>query len=372
VQVSAAFISSTILVLSVVAGSVARTSSGRQNAPINWKTCLAQSPDWYQTEEAVRIADNVLLFQRQSGGWPKNIDMAAVLNETEKAAIIKQKADDDSTIDNEATYTQEAYLGRVFTATRETRFKEAFIKGLDYLLAAQYDHGGWPQYYPRLTGYYRHITFNDDAMIGVLRLLKAIGAGLPDYGFVDEGRKTRARRAVQKGVECILKCQISVDGRLTAWCAQHDEITFAPAPARTYEKVSLSGSESVGIIRFLMGIDNPEPRVVKSIEAAVAWLTRVQLIGIKIERRPDASLPKGYDSIVVRDPKAPPIWARFYEIGSNRPIFCGRDGVIKRSLAEIEYERRTGYGWYSAAPAKLLAEDYPRWQERWGTESQRR
>ena len=366
-KLRAAFISSTILALMVVAGSIAWTSSGRQDSPINWKACLTQMPDWYQTKEAVRIADNVLLYQRQSGGWPKNIDMAAVLSETEKAAIIKQKADDDSTIDNEATYTQAAYLGRVFTATREMRFKETFIKGLDYLLAAQYDHGGWPQYYPRRVGYFRHITFNDNAMIGVLRLLKEIGAGVPNYGFVDEGRKTRARRAVQKGVECILKCQIMVDGRLTAWCAQHDEVTFAPAPARSYEKVSISGSESVGIIRFLMGIENPDPRVVKSIEAAAAWLMRAQLNGVKVERRPDASLPKGYDLIVVHDPKAPPIWARFYEIGSDRPIFCGRDGVIKNSLAEIEYERRTGYSWYSSAPAKLLAEDYPRWHRKWAS-----
>jgi PelA/Pel-15E family pectate lyase len=367
VKAKAAFILLMIFVLTMAAGSVARTSSGRQDSPVTWRTCLTQNPAWYKTKEAVRIADNVLLYQRQSGGWPKNIDMATVLSETEKAAIIKQKADDDSTIDNEATYTQVTYLARVFTATPETHFKEAFIKGLDYLLAAQYDHGGWPQYHPRRVGYYRHITFNDDAMIGVMKLLEGIGAGLPDYGFVDEGRKTRARRAVQKGVECILKCQIVVDGQLTAWCAQHDEVTFAPAPARTYEKVSLSGSESVGIIRFLMKIENPDPKVVKSVEAGVAWLKRVQLNGIKVGRRPDASLPKGYDLIVVHDPKAPPIWARFYEIGSNRPIFCGRDGVIKNSLAEIEYERRTGYSWYSTAPARLLAEDYPRWHGKWAS-----
>ena len=102
-------------------------------------------------------------------------------------------------------------------------------------------------------------------------------------------------------------------------------------------------------------------------EAAAAWLMRAQLNGVKVERRPDAALPKGYDLIVVHDPQAPPIWARFYEIGSGRPIFCGRDGVIKNSLAEIEYERRTGYSWYSSAPAKLLAEDYPRWHRRWAS-----
>jgi len=66
-----------------------------------------------------------------------------------------------------------------------------------------------------------------------------------------------SNQAVLKGIECILKCQIVVDGKKQAWCAQHDEKNFAPADARTYEKASLSGSESVGIVDFLMQIENP-------------------------------------------------------------------------------------------------------------------
>ena len=46
-----------------------------------------------------------------------------------------------------------------------------------------------------------------------------------------------------------------VNGRRTVWCAQHDETTLRPAGARTYEHASLSGYESVGIVRFLMGIE---------------------------------------------------------------------------------------------------------------------
>src|SRR4030095_4955126 len=148
-------------------------------------------------------------------------------------------------------------------------------------------------------------------------------------------------------------------------CAQHDEVTLLPAPARSYEKISLSGSESVGLTRFLMGIDRPEPPVIEAVQSAVAWFARVKLMGIRLVNKPEASLPKGYDLVVVPDAQAEPLWARFYEIGTNRPIFCGRDGVIKSSLAEIEYERRTGYNWYTTAPAELLARDYPNWQKTW-------
>jgi PelA/Pel-15E family pectate lyase len=84
-----------------------------------------------------------------------------------------------------------------------------------------------------------------------------------------------------------------------------------------------------------------------------------------VEKR-DASLPNGFDRVVVEDASAGPLWARFYEIGANRPIFSGRDGVVKYSLAEIEHERRTGYGWYTSAPAALLEKDYPGWRKKWG------
>lgn len=346
---------------------LAVSSVGAQSAnvsAIKWQDCLAQQPEWYGGAEAARIADNVLLYQRDSGGWPKNIDMAAVLSEKAQAELRQQKRNDDATIDNGATCTQMAYLARVFNAAKQARFKDGFTKGLAYLLAAQYDNGGWPQYYPRPTGYHAHITFNDNAMINVMNLLRDIARRQPAYAFVDEGRRAASARAVEKGVECILRCQVIVNGKRTAWCAQHDEKTLQPAPARAYEKVSLSGSESVGIVRFLMQLDEPDAKVVEAVNAAVAWFEQVKLTGIKLVEQPNAALPKGRDRIVVADPQAEPLWARFYEIGSNRPLFSGRDGIVKYSLAEIEAERRAGYQWYVTTPAKLLAKEYPAWRQR--------
>jgi len=331
------------------------------STPIKWHDALRQKVDWYGGSEAVRIADNVVLYQRDSGGWPKNIDMAAILTEPERAALVREKQADDSTIDNGATYTQLIFLARVYTAKRSARQKESFVKGVDYLLRSQYDNGGWPQYYPRLTGYYKHITFNDDAMIGVMQLLRDIAAKKPPYLFVDETHGARAETAVAKGIECILKTQVVVQGKRTVWCAQHDEVTLAPAPARTYELISLSGQESVGVVRFLMEIERPDARIIDAIESAVAWFKSAQLNGIRWIEKTDAAKSRGFDHVVVADQSAPPLWARFYETGTNRPIFSGRDGVIKYNLAEIEDERRNGYRWYTDAPAKLINKDYPEW-----------
>jgi PelA/Pel-15E family pectate lyase len=313
--------------------------------PIEWRDALRQPPAYYASDEAARIADNVLLYQRDSGGWPKNIDMAAPLTEAEKAGLAGRKSVTDSTIDNGATYTQLAFLARVFEARRRPRYEQAFLKGVDYLLKAQYDNGGWPQYYPRLTGYYKHITYNDDAMVGVLSLLRDAAAGNAPYAFVDEARRAKARRAVDKGIDCILKTQVVVEGKRTVWCAQHDEVTLAPAAARTYELPSLSGYESVGIVRFLMGVPEPDPRVREAIRSAIEWFEASKITGIR-----------WVDGRVVPDPAAPPLWARFYEIGSNRPIFSGRDGVKRYDVSEVEEERRIHYRWYVTEPARLLEE----------------
>jgi pectate lyase, PelA/Pel-15E family len=343
---------------------------------VAWRDCLKQKPEWYAGDEAMRVADNVLLYQRESGGWPKNIDMAVILSERAKAEIAKEKGADDSLIDNGATYTQMDYLARVFNATgdpiRKESFKEAFIKGLDYLLKAQYENGGWPQYYPRLTGYYKHITFNDDAMVGVMELLRKVARKDHAYSFVDEARRARSEAAVAKGIEIILKTQIVVNGKRTVWCAQHDEVTLAPVPARSYEHVSLSGSESVGLVRFLMGVERPDGRIVEAVESAIAWFKESKLTGIKVVEKQDSSFPNGFDRVVVEDANAGPLWARFYDINTGRPIFSGRDSVIKYSLAEIEHERRTGYNWYTRAPAELLEKDYPAWHEKWGKRSAKR
>jgi PelA/Pel-15E family pectate lyase len=151
---------------------------------------------------------------------------------------------------------------------------------------------------------------------------------------------------------------------LTGWCQQHDVSTLAPAKARTYEHPSTSGRETVGIVRYLMSIEKPDKATIAAIEGAVAWLEKVQIRGLRVERRPDPAGPGGSDVVVVDDPSAPALWARFYELGTDRPIFSGRDGVIKYKLAEIEIERRTGYSWLGPYAAGLLATDFPAWKKK--------
>ena len=335
--------------------------------PVSWRDALHQPAAWYGSAEAVRIADNLLLYQHDIGGWDKNIDMAREVSAADRAKLEKEKHDPEahSTIDNSSTYTQIDYLARVYTATQQPRFAAAVHHGFDYLMRAQYPNGGWPQFFPLRHGYWDHITYNDDAMVGVLDALRAIAGRAPEYAFLSDAERARATQAIGRAVECILKTQVTQNGKLTVWCAQHDEKSLAPAKARAYEHPSLSGAESVGIVEFLMGIDHPSPEVVRAVQSAVEWFRASALHGIRLERKPAPGTPKGYDITVVADPAAPRLWARFYELGTNRPIFSGRDSVIRYSLAEIEYERRNGYRWYVDRPARLLEKEYPEWSAKW-------
>ncbi len=318
--------------------------------------CLKKADAWFAGEEAGRVTAAILSYQSAAGGWPKNTDTASKPYTGDPAAL-------KPTFDNGATTDELRFLARRIKAADDVRCREAFGRGLDYILAAQYPTGGWPQFYPPGKQYHRHITFNDNAMIRLLVFLREVGRD-DLYAFAGAERRAAARAAFDRGVACILNCQIRVNGALTAWCAQHDEIDLSPRPGRTYERASLSGSETVGIVRLLMSLERPSHEVVRSVEAAVAWLEAAKLTGLRVEERPDPKAPKGRDRVVVSDPSAPPLWARFYEIGTNRPIFCDRDGVPKRSLAEIGYERRNGYAWLGAWPRDLLEKEYPAWQRR--------
>ena len=310
---------------------------------------LKKDDNWFDSREAEKIADNILSWQSDLGGWPKNVDVTATWYDGDEDEL-------KPTFDNRATTDELRFLARIYEETHDGTYKEAFKRGFDYILKAQYPSGGWPQYYPPSKHYHRYITFNDGAMERLMRFLQEVIEDENDYyDFLDRNREKKAEKAFAAGIECILKCQVRVDGALTAWCAQHDEINYEPRPGRAFELVSLSGSESVGIVRLLMSLEDPDDEIIAAVDAAVAWFKSVSINGIRVEQVDG-------NKVVVEDEDAPLLWARFYEIGSNRPFFCGRDGVKKYDIAEIDAERRNGYSWYGSWPKSLINKEYPEWK----------
>ncbi len=324
----------------------------------------------FKESEILEIADNILLYQRNNGGWPKNYDMQAILTDGQSDSLIRTKDQQHTTFDNSTTYTHVEYLAQVYTQAPVEKYREAALRGLQFMLKAQYANGGWPQYFPlEKNNYSSHITFNDGAFLGVMNTLKKIRDNHPVFSFVGPELRKKSEIAYEKGLECILKTQIISKGRLTAWCQQHDEVTLKPAWARAYEMPSICNGESVQVVLFLMKIDNPGNDVVVSVQSAVKWFSdsRILFTRVKtVQAPPEKSQWRvnSTDRIVVADSLAPPIWTRFYELETERPLFSDRKSKVLYTLAEVERERRSGYSWYTYAPQDVL-DRYPGWQKKW-------
>lgn len=332
--------------------------------------CSDQTTAWWGSAEAIRIAENVLLYQKECGGFNKNINMQLVLTAAQKATLLADKPKNtDCCIDNgavtyELMYLSKAYKG-IADSTMKAKIKTAFLKSVSYLIKAQYANGGWPQYYPYRGGYSNHITYNDNAMINVMEILRRIYKKDTYYNItVSDSIGNLARAAFDKGVKCVLKTQYIQQNKYAVWCAQHDYVTLVPVMARSYELASLSGAESGNITKLLMSLDNPSKEIKRAIYSSAAWYDRSRIKGQRLESFTNTDGLS--DKRVVADANASDMWARFYILTTNRPFFCDRDGIIKYSLAEIGYERRNGYSWYNTTGADVL-NSYNTWLPKWGS-----
>ena len=327
----------------------------------------------YKPTQIREVADNILLYQKDNGGWPKNYDMLAILTNEEKQKIIATKKDTNTTYDNSTTHSHIACLARVYYITKDVRYKDACKKGIEFILTSQYANGGWPQYYPLQNDYSRCITYNDDVMADIMNVLKDILDKRPQYSFVDKATMEKIELAYKKGLDCILKTQVKEGNMLTAWCQQYDEVTLAPAWARKFEPPAICNRESVPVVLFLMSIDHPDTAIIQSIQSAVQWFAASKIKGIRVQTIPAEPIKFKYrmsktDKIVVADSTAPVIWTRYYELGTHKPLFCNRDSKVVYSLAEVQRERRDGYGWYTYDPQDVL-DNYIAWQKKWAPDN---
>ncbi len=319
--------------------------------------------DSLATPRVVAIGDQVLAYQRITGGWPKNVDMTAPLTVAQLDSVGACKANThDSTTDNGATTAQIRFLARLYGATGQSRFRDGVCRGIEYLLSGQYPGGGWPQFWPEPHGYQEHITYNDGAMAATMTLLRDVALGAEPFGaeVAPDCLRRACREAFDRGVECILATQVVVDGRPTVWCQQHDHITLTPAKARAYELPSLCSQESAELVWLLMDIENPDERTVNAIDCAMRWFEANKLTGVRYFR-PDRRRQPDLDAELQPGDSTDVLWGRFYDLETGRIFVCDRDGIKRDSLDELGRERRNGYSWYSTAPA-FLYEKYRSWQ----------
>ena len=328
---------------------------------------LDRDASWYRGTEARHIADVIVSFQTPAGGWGKNLNMSKEPRRPGEAFTSNNLSrfvtpgDFDAprepewnyvgTIDNDATTTQIRFLARTISALRpnaSNAYRSAFLRGMNYLFEAQFPNGGWPQVWPLEGGYHDAITYNDDAMINVMELMRLVAAGTGDYSFVPHKIRKRADASYARGIECVLATQIKVNGKQTVWPQQDDPLTLQPVSARNFEPPAQCSSESADLLLMLMNdLPHPSAEQKQAIRAAAEWFRTTAIYGQSWGRTPEG---RG----LVSSPGAGPIWARYYQIATDRPVFGDRDKSIHDNVNEISKERRYGYRWYSADPQNAL------------------
>lgn len=311
-----------------------------------------QPTEWYSTEEGRRIADIVVSFQTPSGGWSKRTDMSK--RPRQPGEHFGYEFSYIPTFDNGATTTQIEVLARAHTATGDPRYLEAYVHGVELILEAQYPNGGWPQTFPLRGGYHDYITYNDQVMENNMTVLHRVSLGRAPFAQAPNDLRTEAAAALDQALDAALATQMVVNGKPTLWGGQHDPRTLEPMKARAYEMVALATAESVSLLDFMMDLDDPSAEIQHAIHSAMAWYEHNVITGYRWDTDTREIVP---------DADAPPLWSRFAEIGTNRPLFGDRDHSVHYDIKDISMERREGYGWYTTAPGEVL-EKYEDWKRR--------
>lgn len=337
---------------------------------------LDRDAEWYGTVEARHIADVIVSFQTPAGGWSKNLDMSGTarlpgqsytpdnLSKHPGLGDFDEPKDPHwnyvGTLDNGATNSELRFLAKVSGQTHGAGakgYRASFLRGIRYLLAAQFPNGGWPQVWPLEGRYHDAVTYNDDAVTETAETLTTVAAGEGDYAFVSAELRRRAAASAARALKCILLTQVVVRGQRTIWAQQYDALKLRPVAGRNYEPAALSSAESTDILLYLMQLPHPSSSEIAAVQAGVKWLKDAAVKNHAWVGGPDA--PDGWHL----EPKAgaDPMWARFYSIEKGTPIFGDRDKTIHDEVNELSLERRNGYSWYGRAPQKAL-DAYNEWE----------
>lgn len=335
---------------------------------------LDRGANWYASAEAIAVADNIVSFQTPAGGWGKNQDRhgpprvpgQSFITADLKAGIYAMQDGADGwsfvgTIDNDATITELRFLARVqaaLPAPAGKAYRAAFLRGLDYLLAAELPGGGWPQVWPLQGGYHDAFTINDNAAVHVIELMRQVGEGGASFAFVPADHRARATAAAGRGLDILLRAQVAVNGKPAIWAQQYDPLSLEPVAARNFEPVALSTGESVAVLQYLMSLPEPSPRIRTAIADAMAWFEANALRDVEWTREDPVQGRR-----LVAKLGAGPLWARFYDPQTSKPVYGDRDRSIHDDVNEISIERRNGYAWFNNGGTGL-ASAFATWKAR--------
>ncbi len=301
-------------------------------------------------EAAVAVADSLIWGQMESGGWRYVIDFLGEGNYR-----YRHEADGDPDDDNWVTFDDDVsqsairLLMGVDQIMERDPYTEATMYALDFMMESQFPNGAWPQVYP-LSGdypdrYSDYYTFNDQVINDCISTMMEAYELYGDHRYL---------KSAERAGDFIIKSQLQEPQ--PGWAQQYDW-DMNPAWARSFEPPAVCSRVTGDNIETLLELYlfTGNETYLEPIPAAIEWFNRSRI---------------GEDT-----------WARFYELGTNIPIYCDRDRKLTYNISDLGDERRYGYGWqggYGKGAIRMYQmvmdkgrEDYLAWRNRELTEQEK-
>ena len=298
---------------------------GTPNVGMAYLQAYRHTDDPILLDAAVETADALIRGQLRSGGWDNKIEFDPA---TRKKYAYRAEPSgggngrNTTTLDDDKTQSVIRFLMQLDAELQfsDDRLHEAVTYALQTLLRAQYPCGAWPQRfdgrnqpydrdeYPVISAsvpdawsrshpgkkYAGFYTLNDNTIADVMTTL------LDAWEIYDQ---PRYRDAAIKGGDFLLLAQLPQPQ--PGWAQQYDR-RMQPAWARKFEPPAVTGGESQGVMRTLIELYR---RTAGSIDRAERFLAP---IGPAIRYYRDSLRADGR-------------LARFYELGTNRPLYFTKD-----------------------------------------------
>lgn len=269
-------------------------------------------------DAAEHAAKALIWGQLASGGWDYKIDFDPKASKRwyfRRDLIDGKPAEgrNTTTFDDNTTQSALRFLMAIDQVTDKPEYRSAVEFGLDSMLKSQFENGAWPQRYPLAKkGYSRLYTFNDDAINDCINVM------LEAYRIYGDERYIES---VKRAGDFIILSQLP---KPQAGWAQQYSYEMKPAWARSFEPPAVCSAVTSDNIRTLLElyVVTGEEKYLEPMPAAIEWLEKSKI--------------------------GENLWARFYELESNRPIYCDRGRKIFYDIAQLGDERRHGYSWQSS------------------------
>ncbi|MHC4694540.1 MAG: pectate lyase [Planctomycetota bacterium] len=263
--------------------------------------------DKYYLDATREVAKALVWGQREIGGWDHRVDVAHL--KPGKSAPIRRKG--LCTFDDDITQGALKFLIDADSILDEAWLTDAIELGLGFMQKSQFDNGAWPQWYPLRGGYHNHYTYNDHAINDCIAVMLKAHATYdrPEY-----------LAAAESGGDFIILSQLPKPQ--AGWAQQYSH-DMKPAWARSFEPPGVCSAVTANNIRTLVQlyVYTKKDKYLSPVPAAIEWLE-----GSKISDN---------------------LWARLYEVGTNRPIYGDRmDGhKVHYDYEKVSQKERSSYGW---------------------------